>query len=71
MAQTAAGKIKYRQTMIRKHGSEEKWKEFQSSIGKVGGVKGRGHAFAHGKFSPAEAGKIGGARSKRGKKNAS
>jgi general stress protein YciG len=38
---------------------------FYVKIGSLGGVAGTGHKFAHGKFSPRKAGKIGGRKSRR------
>ena len=39
---------------------------FYREIGRLGGEKGRGHTFAHGKFDPRVAGAKGGAISRRG-----
>lgn len=36
---TAQGGKKLRETMIKKHGSEQAWKEFMRNIGSVGGKK--------------------------------
>lgn len=60
MTQTKAGAKVARQNMIAKYGSEDKYKEFMSTIGKAGGQAGRGHAFAHGKLDPSKTGKLGG-----------
>lgn len=38
---------------------------YYAKIGSVGGSHGTGHEFAHGKVSPSEAGRKGGAKSRR------
>ena len=62
MAGSKEGGLKAAQTNKLKHGSD-----FYANIGKIGGQKGRGHTFAHGKISASEAGKKGGTISRRGK----
>jgi general stress protein YciG len=66
---TPAGGIKYRETMIKKFGSEEAWKQRMREVGSRGGKNGTGHTFAHGKVDPAESGKIGGRISRRSRKS--
>lgn len=62
-----SGVSKYKKTMIKKFGSEEAWKEYLREIASTGGKNGRGYAFAHGKVSPVDAGRIGGSKSRRNK----
>lgn len=62
MSGTTAGGKKAAKRNIELYGAD-----YYSRMGKIGGKKGTGHAFAHGKVSPSEAGKIGGQVSKRGK----
>lgn len=71
MAQTKEGAIRHRKNMIRKFGSEKKWKDFMRSIGSKGGVNSpRSGGFEH---QPADKMKIiskkGGTISRRGKKD--
>lgn len=66
MPQTPAGIIKYRQTMIRKYGSEKAWREFMQNIGARGGANGNTGGFATNKEFAAIAGSKGGTISKRG-----
>lgn len=61
MTATREGGLKAAQTNRLKYGED-----FYSRLGKLGGVKGRGHTFAHGKVDPVEAGRKGGKISKRG-----
>jgi len=63
MAGTSVGGLKAAEVTKKYHGDD-----FYKRIGSIGGKNGRGHAFAHGKFSPSEAGKIGGRISKRTKR---
>lgn len=62
MAGNKEGGAKAALTNKEKYGAD-----FYSSIGKKGGKNGRGHTFAHGKYSPSEAGRLGGLKSRRGK----
>lgn len=57
--------MSYKETMIKKYGSEELWKQHLRDIASVGGKNGTGHAYAHGKVSPVENGRKGGSISKR------
>lgn len=66
MSGTKAGAIKARDTNIRKFGAD-----FYHRIGQQGGGAGKGHAFAHGRVSPAEAGRRGGRISTRSKASVS
>jgi general stress protein YciG len=66
---TLAGGIKYKETMIKRYGSEEAWKERMRLLGSKGGHNSTGHTFAHGKLDPSEMGKVGGRLSRRTKKN--
>ena len=62
---TPEGGKKIKETMIKKYGSYEAYKDFMRSIGSMGGKNSTCHAFAHGKVDPAIAGSIGGKKSKR------
>jgi general stress protein YciG len=55
MSGTREGGIVARNKIIKNHGPD-----FWSKIGKLGGQKGTGHKFAHGRISPSDAGKLGG-----------
>jgi len=57
--------MSYAETMIKKFGSEETWKEYVKSIASKGGKNSSGYAYAHGKVSPSENGKLGGTKSRR------
>lgn len=59
---------KLRQTMIKKHGSLEAWRQHMANIGRHGGEVSRGGGFAHPDADPSGAGKVGGTISKRGKR---
>ncbi len=59
MAGTKLGGINAAKTNKLKYGED-----FYRSIGKIGGTKSRGYAFAHGKFDPRVAGAKGGKISK-------
>lgn len=63
MSQTSTGAKKAAITNKTRHGSD-----FYQRIGSRGGKNGTGHQFGHGMVSPSEAGRIGGARSKRKKR---
>lgn len=58
---------KFRATMIKKHGSLEKWQAFNKAHASKGGKNSSGYEFAHGVLDPAKIGSLGG-RSK-GKNN--
>jgi hypothetical protein len=60
--QTEKGRIKARETMLKKFGPD-----YFKTIGSKGGKNGTGHAFGHGKVDPHIVGKIGGSKSKRTK----
>ena len=62
MSQTIEGAKKTGATNKRKYGDD-----YYAKIGALGGKKGKGHKFAHGKVDPSVAGAKGGAISKRGK----
>jgi uncharacterized protein len=64
--QTKAGRIKARATIEKRHG-----KDFWKKIGAVGGRNGHEKGFFLDRELAARAGRIGGKKSKRGKKNAS
>lgn len=69
MSQTIEGSKKTRATMIKKHGSEEAWKEHMRRIGSAGGKKknpDKGFGSMD-KEKVKAAGKLGGSRSKRTK----
>lgn len=68
MAGTKQGGLKLRETMIKKHGSYEKYLEYMKTVASRGGKNGTGHEFGHGKLDPREMGRKGGLR--KGKKNA-
>lgn len=53
---------KRKATMIKKHGSEAKWREALREIGREGGKASSGYEFAHGKVDPKKAGKKGAER---------
>ena len=57
----------WRETMLKRFGSEEALHEFMVTIASKGGKKGTGHAFGHGKVDPSVAGAIGGRVSRRTK----
>lgn len=42
--------------------------DYYKKLGKLGGEASEGYSFGHGKVDPSEAGRVGGKRSKRGKK---
>lgn len=67
--QTKAGGITLRNTMIKKLGSEEKWREFMRANGSIGGsVKSPKKGFGSmEKAKVREAGRKGGAISRRGR----
>ena len=74
MVQTKAGGKKYRETMIRKYGSEEAWKDYLRTIGSRGGANGNTGGFASskigkdgltGRMRAVLAGAIGGKKSKK------
>lgn len=67
MAQTKQGGQTLRDTMIRKHGSEEAWKAHLREIGSRGGKNGHTGGFASSRELAVRAGRIGGKISKRGK----
>lgn len=71
MAGNREGHAKARATMIAEHfnGDENAYLEWKREMGRKGGRNGTGHTFAHGKFSPVEAGKIGGRNRKGYRKN--
>lgn len=48
--QTKAGGIKMRQTMLKKHGSEEAWKAEMGRIGSEGGKNGHTGGFYYAKW---------------------
>lgn len=48
--QTKAGGEKFKETMIKKHGSKEAWKAFMGAAGAIGGSKGRTGGFYHAKY---------------------
>lgn len=54
MAGTRAGGLAARDTNLKKNPN------FYKDIGKIGGLKGTGHDFGHGKLDPSEMGKKGG-----------
>lgn len=66
--QTKIGAQRQKQAMIEKYGGEEGYREHFKRAGKLGGLNGTGHSFAHGKISPSEAGKLGGKVGRRSKK---
>lgn len=68
MANTKAGGIKLRETMIKKFGSEEAWKEVMRERAAKGGKvssKLTGAGFSHKDADPRAAGRLGGRKSKR------
>lgn len=74
MVQTLKGGQKYRNTMIKKFGSLEAWKEYQRRNASIGGRNGKSGGFASdevgadcltGRERASRVGKIGGLRSKR------
>lgn len=69
MANTAAGGIKLRETMINKYGSYEKYLEHMRANASKGGKNGVGHAYGHGKVDPVENGRKGGAAKRRTNKS--
>lgn len=69
MVQTKEGGKTLRRTMIRKHGSEEAWKDYLRVIGGKGGSKRGDKGFAlMDKDKVRAAGALGGKISRRGKK---
>ena len=58
MAQTKAGSIIHRQTMIEKYGSYENYLQFMRDIAVSGGKASSGYQFAHGKVDPKVASQI-------------
>jgi len=56
---TPEGGKKIKETMIKKYGSYEAYKDFMRSIASTGGKNSSGYAFAHGKVDPVVAGTIG------------
>jgi len=67
MSQTKASGKTLRATMIKKHGTEEAWKEYMGSLGKKGGANGVGSnkGFAANPELARTAGALGGRISKR------
>lgn len=65
MANTKAGGLKVRESMIKKYGSLEAWKEQQRINGAKGGKLGRTGGFAHPSSDPRAAGAKGGRISRR------
>lgn len=69
--QTKIGGLRVRETMIKKHGSEDNWKRYMAIIGATGGKKGAADGAIKGfaAASPEQRshwGHIGGSKSKRG-----
>jgi general stress protein YciG len=62
MSGTKIGGLKAAQKNKEIYGSD-----FYSIIGAVGGARGKGHAFAHGKVDPSKAGRKGGKQSRKTK----
>lgn len=54
---TGKKNTKWLETMIAKHGSQEALTEYMKSLGRIGGERGTGHKFGHGKVNPSEASK--------------
>lgn len=67
MAQTQEGVSKWKQSMINKYGSYEKYLEHMKAVGAEGGKKTRGYEFAHGMVDPVKAGAKGGRLSRKNK----
>lgn len=51
---------KAQETIIKKYGSIEAYKQHMRELGAKGGAKTRGYGFAHGKLDPVEIGRLGG-----------
>lgn len=69
MAGTKAGAIKLRETMIKKYGSEEAWREHMKAVGSKGGKHIHPNkGFAHPSARPDLAGRRGGQISRKPKK---
>jgi len=67
MSQTPAGAIKFKETMIKKFGSQEAWAQYMRENGRKGGTLSVGGGFAFGE-NGRKFGALGGSRSKRGYK---
>lgn len=68
MPYTEESKRKARETLIKKYGSYEAYKEHMKTIGKKGGETSIGGAFMYNRELASRAGKIGGSRKRNVKK---
>lgn len=57
--QTKIGVQRYRETMIKRFGSEKAWKDNMRMNAAKGGRATRGYGFAHGKIDPKDASLLG------------